>query len=232
MTQRRSILTIVQDHFGNRSTSNEAVRRFVIWVSQNPLAVTRHEHGEMPKSESGTMSWVSSSTVQGLQQVSPQGTFTVLREDDVFFDYQPTRLAIEKLGLEHYTLLEGSRFDDFVDLYTKGFGNITAMVDLVKQIDAYVPDFQFMPRSLHYLLENEDYKIVPRMFHRHDLTNYEALVWVARSPHQLSHATFKEKHIDVHRLLHVGSGWYAFPTAEEAVAAKLIFDGTEIYALR
>lgn len=202
--------------------------RHLIWVQQSPMKVIRHLHGETPL-EAGA--WLASSTLQGISHRSDLGTVTIMREDSTYFDYQPTEIAVRELGINDYKILPSEDFSRLSELYTSGFGNIQMMVDLVREIETTAPELQFFPASLHHLLDQQVYQVLPRAFLRHDMRGHETLVWLGRQPNQQSNASFERVGFDVSKAHHICGGWYAASTSD-AIELKLLWANTEIYSLR
>ncbi len=230
----KNVTTLTTDLLHLTLKSQPRVRE-LFWVTQHPLQVRRHTHGDLPLTSGGTHAWVIGSTLQGMAQTIGGNTVFVFREDHDLFDYQPTRLVMEKYNITDATMLSPEDFDEFATLYTTGEGNTNKMPLLVSEIERLAPSLRFLPRHLQHLVshfEANEYTILCRIFLRHDLTDYEALVWLSRTPHQLKQRVLDEAGVDTSRMLHVTGGWYAVPTIEDAISLKFKMPKTEIYRTR
>lgn len=211
--------------------------RDLVWVRPHPLEVGTHRLGsEMLMSAK----WMLNSVIAAVQQTNPRtGSHVVLREDNPMFDFQPAKLAMEHLGEPaNVTILGPEQFDEFVHNYVAGVNNLEALKQVVHAVEKHAPALRFMPKHLHYLLDaasehpQGQYRHLPRMFLRYDLTDYECLVWLNRSNGQVSPKKLPEWQINPNRILHIGGAWYAFESLDEAVTAKFFAPQTEIHRLR
>lgn len=219
--------------------SDSVFIREVIWVQVHPKRVTRVRLGKAGGNvPNGIM---LTSVAAALLQTRPNGERHVaVRDDGDVFDFQPGKMALEHLGIDDpsmITVLLPEAYDEFAPAYMAGVGNLDALQRLVPAIEKHVPAFRFLPKNLHSVVlggggeRGDPYRHVPRMFLRYDFRDYEALVMLAGSMNQVSPKRFVEWGINEDNTKHVGGGWYAFRSMDEAVHAKLSVPGTRLFEL-
>lgn len=212
-------------------------RREIVWVQPNPRKIERRDMKDGVLNMQDTL---LNSVATALIQTTPRGVeHVVLRHDGPYFDFQPAKEVVKFLGTDEsaITRLSPEDFDEFAKAYSGGTNNYNALRQIVASVEKHAPAFRFIPTHLHYLVNGKDdfsnpYRNLPRMFLRHDLTEYEALVWVNRAVGQISPKKFLEWNVDPKQLLHTGEAWYAFPKLEDAVSLKVMTQTTEIHRIR
>lgn len=211
--------------------------REIVWVRPNPFAVgiTRLGEGHVTDSH-----WAMSAVVAMFVQTNTRGErHAVAREDSPMFDFQPMKLALASMEApQSLIVLSSEDFDEFSVSYSGGLNNTRASIKALRAIERYAPNLRFLPKHLHHLVEEADqkpsspYRHLARMFLRHDLADYESLVWLNGADGQISPKLLPKWQIDPARIKHIGGAWYAFESIDDAVTAKMFAPKTEIYRLR
>ena len=221
-------------------------RREVIWVSmRRDGAVHRQVLGKSPDRFEWSDSDILSSIAVAVVQTRPDGSVNLAaREDSPFFDFQPTKIALDHLeitDLSSITMLATDAFDEFATAFSSGLNSVEAVRRLLPLIERHAPSFRFMPRHLHHLIEpmmidgtdmSFYYKNLPRSFLRYDFRDYEAIAWINRTGGQISPKLFQKWKVDSSKLLHIGGAWYAFHNIDDAVSLKFQATATEIYRIK
>lgn len=157
----------------------------------------------------------------------------VVREDCELFDYQPARVAEEQLGpWGNKTVLSPDVFDDYATMFMSGLSNTEKLREFIKMTEEVAPAMQIAPKRVHELLHRKGYEFLPRYFARHNLDNYDCLVWIESKNQQLPKARLQALRIDDEiKHKHLGGGWYAFQSIEDAMALKLLANNTEVHPI-
>jgi hypothetical protein len=212
--------------------------RSAVLVSQHPLHVQLIDvEGGNPymaqAAHIGIQTFLQRATLQAVRQVRGGKEHWVVREDLLFFDYQPSKIAEEQLGpWSNKTVLAPDEFDALAELFmSNSDGKLREFILLTEEL---VPEMQIAPKRVHALLarEEEAYSKLPRYFARYDLWPYEALVWINRSDNQLPKKELERLRMADMPAIHLGGGWYAFERMDDAIAIKLSANQTEVHPLR
>jgi hypothetical protein len=216
-----------------------AYHRRAVLVSQHPLAVHLHDlNASLLNAGSDARKLLLTSALVALNQnrlgEDEEGTpHWVVKQDSPFFDYQPSKIAEEQLGpWESKTVLPPEDFDRYADAFMSGLANEQRLRHFILLTEELAPEMQIAPRRVHELLTREGYTHLPRYFARHNLFDYDCLVWIERSSNQLSKAELLRLRLDDIPCVHLGGGWYAFKSIDDAMALKLLAKQTEVHPLR
>jgi hypothetical protein len=238
MTQRNDLVGQVFGAGSRIDRKGLAFTRRAALVCQHPLEFYLHDlNDNLLSPGTDARKLLLTSSLVALNQVrhdlAGDVEHWVVREDSPLFDYQPSRMAEAKFGpWTNKTILPPERFDPYAELFLSGLSNPSRLKEFILHTEVEVPEMQIAPKRVHELLDREGYEFLPRYFARHNLENFDCLVWIQRSNNQLPKKELERLRLIDIPCLHLGGGWYAFESIEDAMALKLLANDTEVHPIR
>lgn len=217
----------------------EAFVRRAVLVCQHPLRVSIYDLNDgllAPGSEARQL--LLTHTIVALNQVKfdeNEGQLAehwVVREDSTQFDYRPAAIAEKHLGpWTDKTVLAPEDFDQYCTAFMSGLSNAAKLREFILLTERLAPGMQIAPKRVHELLDRKGYEFLPRYFARHNLDAYDCLVWIERQSQQLPKTRLEQLRLNDIPCKHLGGGWYAFRSIEDAMALKLLANNTEVHPI-